>query len=189
MTIIFIICALFGALVWYFVFSETKNSFSLIIPKKPTPTPTENKEGLKTYTNLSALFSFDYPDTWTLAEQHNTIHLSSDLDYPKKYLSGEIPTIKETEIYIQIHFSNQTIDISREAPPGKPKITNLPIGGVTAKRITYNNGTDFQEIIQNLKAGDFYFLITCDTKTKNADKIEAYNKILASFKFGKEVIE
>ncbi|TSC90948.1 MAG: hypothetical protein CEN92_348 [Candidatus Berkelbacteria bacterium Licking1014_96] len=188
-TIIFIICALFGAGIWYFIFSQTENSFSLTIPKKPTPTPTENKEGLKTYTNLSALFSFDYPNTWVLEEKNNTIYLSSDTEYPQKYLSGEMPAMKETDLYIQIHFSNETLDISREAPSGKPKISNLTIGGVSAKRVTYKNETDLQEIIQNLKAGDFYFLITCDTKVSNADKIESYNKILESFKFGETIIK
>lgn len=188
-TIIFIICVLFGAAVWYFIFSQTENSFSFTIPERPTPTPTENKEGLKIYTNLSALFSFDYPDAWAIEEKNNTIYLSSDAEYPQKYLSGEMPATKETEIYIQIHFSNEYLDISREAPPGKPKISNLTIGSVSAKRITYKNETDFQEIIQNLKAGDFYFLIICDTKVSNADKIESYNKMIESFKFGEEVIK
>lgn len=188
-TIILIICVLFGAAVWYFIFSQTENSFSLTIPERPTPTPTEDKRGLKTYTNLSALFSFDYPDTWAWEEKNNTIYLSSDTEYPKKYLLGEMPAMKETEIYIQVHFSNETLGISREAPPGKPKISNLTIGGVSAKRITYKNEIDFQEIIQNLKAGDFYFLIICDTKSKNMDKIESYNKMIESFKFGEEVIK
>lgn len=187
-TIILIICALFGAGIWYFIFSQTENSFSLTIPKKPTPTPTEDKKGLKTYTNLSALFSFNYADTWAMEERSNTIYLSSDTEFPKKYLLGEMPTMKETEIYIQIHFSNEPIDISREAPSIKPKISNVTIGGVLAKKVTYKNEDIFQEIIQNLKTGDFYFLIICDTKVSNADKIESYNKMLESFKFGEEVI-
>ena len=188
-TIVFIICALFGALVWYFIFSQTESSFSLTISKKPTPTPTENKEGLKTYTNLSALFSFDYPDTWALEEKNNTIYLSSDTEFPEKYLLGEMPGMKETDIYIQIHFSNETLDISREAPSIKPKISNTTIGGAAAKKVTYKNNDIFQEIIQNLKSGDFYFLIICDTKVSNADKIESYNKMLESFKFGEAVIK
>lgn len=188
-TIILIICVLFGAAVWYFVFSQTENSFSFTIPERPTPTPTENKEGLKTYTNLSALFSFDYPDTWVIEEKSNTIYLSSDTEYPQKYLLGEMPAMKETEIYIQVHFSNEYLDISREAPSIKPKISNITVGGAAAKKVTYKNEDIFQEIIQNLKSGDFYFLITCDSKVSNTDKIESYNKMVESFKFGEEVIK
>jgi len=188
-TIILIICALFGAAVWYFIFSGTEDSFSIVIPRKPTPTPTEDKKGLKTYTNLSAFFSFDYPDAWTLEEKNNAIYLSSDANYPKSYLDGAMPEMKDSDIYLQIHFSNEYLDISREAPPGKPKITNLTIGGVSAKRITYKNETNFQEIIQNFKAGEFYFVIIVDSKTANTDKIESYNKMLESFKFGDEVIK
>lgn len=189
MTIIFVVSALFGAAVWYFIFSEPEDSFSLIIPKRPTPTPTENKESLKTYANLSALFSFDYPNTWALAEQHNTIYLSSDADYPKNYIAGAMPEMKEAEIYIQVHFSNEYLGISREAPPGKPKISNFIIGGATAKKVTYKNEKNFQEIIQNLETGGFHFLIICDTKVSNTDKIESYNKMLDSFIFGEAVIK
>jgi len=187
-TIIFCLCLLFGAAVWYFIFLEPENSFFLTIPERPTPTPTENKEGLKTYTNLSAFFSFDYPDTWALEENYNAIYLSSDNDYPKNYLSGNMPEIKEAEIYIQVHFSNEYLDISREAPPGKPKISNITLGGVSAKKVTYKYENNFQEIIQNLEASGFNFIITCDTKITNADKLEAYNKMLESFKFGEAVI-
>jgi hypothetical protein len=149
----------------------------------------EAKKGLKTYTNISALFSFDYPDTWALNEQNNALIMSSDTNYPKAYLAGEGPEMKDSDIYIQIHFSNQPLDISREAPAIRPKFSNITIGGVEAKKVTYQNETDFQEIIQNFQAGDFYFLITCDTKTENSDKIDAYKKMLDSFKFGNDVIE
>lgn len=198
-TLILVLCALLATAVWIYAISGSDNEISSFLninrdkrdktAQEEQKKEEEAKKGLKEYTNLSALFLFDYPDTWTLVEQNNVIILSSDSIYPKAYFAGEGPEMKDTDIYLQIHFSNETIDISREAPPGKPKITNLDIGGVSAKRITYNYEANFSEIIQNLKAGDFYFLIIADTKSSNTDKIDAYNKMLTSFKFGKDVIE
>jgi len=195
-TLILVLCALVATATWVFVLTNTSNSNTSSFlhldsqkkAKEEQKKTKEAKKGLKEYTNLSALFLFDYPDTWALEEKSNTIYLSSDVDYPKNYLAGSMPEMKDTDIYIQIHFSNQPIDISREAPGVKPKIVDLTIGGVSASRVTYNDGTTLSEIIHNLKAGDFYFLIITDTKTANKDKIEAYNKMLSSFKFGKDII-
>lgn len=194
-TIIFIICVIFGGSVWYFVlFDSNTDAFSIVFSgdkkaEEEKKKEEEAKNGLKTYTNLSAFFSFDYPDSWALEEKSNTIYLSSDTSYPKSYLEGTMPEVKDTDIYIQIHFSNQEIGISREAPAIKPKFSNLNVGGVSTKRVTYKNEDIYSDIVQNFQAGDFYFLIIADTKSKNTDKIEAYNKMLSSFKFGKEVIE
>lgn len=193
-TLILVICAILGGAVWYFILSNNNDdsSFNFRIDnraKEEKKKEEEAKKGLKTYTNLSALFSFDYPDTWALSEQSNSLIISSDTDYPQAYLAGKGPEMKDSEIYLQIHFSNLPLDISREAPAIKPKFSTIKIGGVEAKKVTYKNETDFQEIIQNFKAGDFYFLIIADTKTKNADKIKSYNTMLESFKFGNDVIK
>lgn len=192
-TLILALCAILGGAVWYFILPNNNDdsSFNFRIDnssKKEKKKEEETKKGLKTYTNLSALFSFDYPETWAFSEQSNSLIISSDTAYPQAYLDGKGPEMQETEIYIQIHFSNLSIDISREAPAIKPKFSTIKIGGVKAERVTYKNETDFQEIIQNFKAGDFYFLIICDTKTKNAGKIDSYNKMLDSFKFDNDVI-
>jgi hypothetical protein len=195
-TLILVLCALLATAVWIYVISSSNNAISSFLninrdktTKDEQKKEEEAKKGLKEYVNLSALFLFDYPDTWTLAEQNNVIILSSDSIYPKAYFAGEGPEMKDTDIYLQIHFSNQTIDISREAPAIKPKFSTIDIGGVSAKRVTYKNEDIYSDIIQNFQAGDFYFLIIADTKSKNTDKIDAYNKILASFKFGKDVVE
>lgn len=194
-TLILVLCALLATTVWIYVISNSNNTiFSFLnIHRDKTAQEEQKKEeeakkGLKEYVNLSALFLFDYPDTWKLTEQNNEIILTSDSIYPKAYFAGEGPEMKDTDIYIQIHFSNLTIDISREAPAIKPKFSTVDIGGVSAKRVTYKNEDIYSDIIQNFQAGDFYFLIIADTKSKNTDKIDAYNKMLASSKFGKDVV-
>ncbi|MCX6811272.1 MAG: hypothetical protein NT039_01060 [Candidatus Berkelbacteria bacterium] len=196
-TLILVFSTLLATAVWIYAISNAnKETFSFLntdISKKAAEEKKkeeEAKKGLKEYINLSALFSFDYPDTWTLGEQNNSLIISSDANYSKAYLSGENPEMKDTDIYIQIHFSNEPIDISREAPAMiKPKRTNSKVGSVSVTKTTYKGDEDFAEIISNFKAGDFLFTIIVDCKTKNADKIDAYNKMLASFKFGNEVIE
>ena len=193
MTIILIMAAVLGGTTWYLLFSNFNNSTSFVLnlnhkAKVEEKKKSDEHQGLKEYQNVSAMFSFWYPEAWALEEQNNALILSSDKEYPKAYLTGEGPETKNSEIYIQIHFSNQAIDISREAPSIKPKFSTVKIGGVEAKKVTYKNEDIFQEIVQNFQAGDFYFLIICDTKSANSDKIDAYNKMLESFKFGKEAI-
>lgn len=195
-TLILFLCILLGTCVWvYVIVNNNQGTFSIInfgnrTEEAKKKAEEEQYKGLKEYTNLSALFSFWYPETWILQEQNNSLILSSDSSYPASYLAGEGPDFKDTDIYIQIHFSNEPIDISREAPGGiKPKKTTAKIGSVEVTKTTYKNDEDFAEIISNFKAGNFLFTIICDSKTKNTDKIEAYNKMLASFKFDNEVIE
>lgn len=195
-TLILILAAILAGAVWYFVLSDSGSNVFSISHRRDKKAEEEKKKeeeakkGLKNYTNLSALFSFDYPNTWVLGEQNNSLILSSDTSYSAAYLAGQNPELKDSDIYIQIHFSNEEIDISREAPGGiKAKKTTAKIGSVEVTKTTYKNDDTFAEIISNFKAGDFLFTIICDSKAKNKDLIESYNKMLASFKFGKEVIE
>jgi len=140
------------------------------------------EEGFEQYKNYSVDFQFIYPETWVLVEGHNSVIVSSDKEYPKSYIEAENPEMKDSDIYIQIHFSNLPVDISREIPNyTKASWSKLTIAGVPAKKITYAGTDKFAEYIPNFLLGDFYFLISVDSMDSNETLIAGYNKLIDSF--------
>lgn len=140
------------------------------------------EEGHMAYKNYSANFQFIYPENWAVAEGHNSVVVSSDKEYPQNYIEAKDPTMKDTDIYIQIHFSNQTVDISREIPNyTKASWSNITINGVEARKISYVGTDKFAEIIPNFLMGDFYFAIIVDSMDSNEVLISEYNKLIDFF--------
>jgi flagellar basal body-associated protein FliL len=199
LTIIFVIAALLAAGVWYWMITSDITIGDIYWHRPSGASKEETKKnqdkaseesGLKEYINASVQFSFRYPNTWTLVEGNNALVISSEAGYPLAYLGGQNPEFKDTDIYIQIHFSNVSTDIGRDSVGGsKGKRVRIKVDSVDTQKISYSNGEYFAEMIPNMNTVDYYFNIIVDTKAANKDKIEAYNEMLASFKFGSDAIE